>query len=163
MHCPFCNAAETKVTDSRLVAGGTQVRRRRECCSCKDRYTTYERAELVLPQVVKREGHHEPFNEDKLRRGIERALEKRPVETDKVNTLIHDIKQRLRSSGEREVSATMVGEWIMTALREIDEVAFVRFASVYRSFQDVNEFNQEIARLQQDPTLATTKTTEEVS
>ncbi len=150
MHCPFCNAAETKVTDSRLVAGGNQVRRRRECLTCAERYTTYEKAELVLPQVIKRAGHREPFNEDKLRRGIERAFEKRVVSADKITAIIHDIKQRLRTGGEREVNADVIGEWVMNELRKIDEVAFVRFASVYRSFQDVSEFNKEIARMQQE-------------
>lgn len=152
MHCPFCNSADTKVTDSRLVAGGNQVRRRRECLSCQERYTTYEKAELVLPQVIKRAGHREAFNEEKLRRGVERALEKRPIPSDRITAIIHDIKQRLRSSGEREISSKVIGEWIMAELRKIDQVAFVRFASVYRSFQDINEFNREIAKLQQENT-----------
>ena len=148
MHCPFCHTEDTKVTDSRLVGDGLQVRRRRECLSCGERYTTYEKAELVLPQIVKRDGQRELFKEDKLRLGLQRALEKRSVSAEALEATIDNIKLRLRSSGEREVSAESIGQWVMQALRELDEVAYVRFASVYRRFQDVHEFNQEIARMQ---------------
>ncbi len=149
MFCPFCRAEDTKVTDSRLVSDGLQVRRRRECLSCGERYTTYEKAELVLPQIVKRAGQREVFKEDKLRLGLQRALEKRYSTAEQIEDIIDDIKQRLRSSGDREVSSQTIGLWVMQALRELDEVAYVRFASVYRRFQDVSEFNKEIALMQE--------------
>ncbi|WP_438865263.1 transcriptional regulator NrdR [Neptunicella sp.] len=147
MFCPFCSAQETKVIDSRLVAEGHQVRRRRECISCHERFTTFETAELVLPRVVKRDGSREPYNEDKLRAGLQRALEKRPVDTEKVEECINRIKSALRATGEREVSSELVGNLIMDGLKELDKVAYVRFASVYRSFEDIREFGEEIARL----------------
>lgn len=147
MHCPFCGAADTKVIDSRLVAGGDQVRRRRECLSCKERFTTYESAELLMPRVVKHDGSRQPFDEDKLRAGILRALEKRPVSTEEVESAINQIKYRLRSTGERELKSLVIGEEVMKELRRLDQVAYVRFASVYRDFQDVNEFKKEIDRL----------------
>lgn len=150
MHCPFCNANETKVIDSRLVAEGNQVRRRRECLSCGERYTTYETAELVMPKVVKQDGTREPFDENKLRSGILRALERRPVSTEQIEAAINRICHFLRATGEREVDSQVLGEQVMGALRELDQVAYVRFASVYRSFQDVSEFQQEIDRLQSD-------------
>jgi len=147
MHCPFCGAEDTKVIDSRLVADGDQVRRRRECLSCSERFTTFESAELVMPRIVKRDGTREPFNEDKLRSGLQRALEKRPVSTEEIEAGISRIMHRLRSSGEREVPSRTVGEEEMRDLRSIDAVAYVRFASVYRDFQDVSEFQDEIRRL----------------
>lgn len=150
MYCPFCNAHDTKVTDSRLVGDGSQVRRRRECLHCTERFTTYERAELALPMVVKREGQRESFNVDKLRRGLQRALEKRKVAASEIERVINEIMQALRSSGEREVSSLTIGEHVMDKLRLLDDVAYVRFASVYRRFQDVKEFNEEIARMQSD-------------
>ncbi|WP_111498204.1 MULTISPECIES: transcriptional regulator NrdR [Marinobacter] len=147
MHCPFCGEADTKVIDSRLVADGDQVRRRRECLSCKERFTTFESAELVLPRVVKQDGTRQPFDEDKLRSGIMKALEKRPVSIEEIEASLNRIKFRLRSRGEREVKSMELGEEVMTELRQLDQVAFVRFASVYRSFQDINEFKEEIERL----------------
>lgn len=147
MHCPFCHAQETKVIDSRLVAEGQQVRRRRECIECHERFTTFEGAELVMPRVIKRDGSREPFNEDKLRAGMQRALEKRPVSTESVEQCILSIKSQLRATGEREVSSQFLGNLIMDALKELDKVAYVRFASVYRSFEDIREFGEEIARL----------------
>ena len=147
MHCPFCSAEETKVIDSRLVAEGHQVRRRRECAECHDRFTTFESAELVMPRVIKRDGTREPFNEDKLRAGLQRALEKRPVSTEKVEQCILKLKSTLRATGEREVESELLGNLIMDALKELDKVAYVRFASVYRSFEDIKEFGEEIARL----------------
>lgn len=147
MHCPFCSAEETKVIDSRLVAEGHQVRRRRECAECHERFTTFESAELVMPRVIKRDGTREPFNEDKLRAGLQRALEKRPVSTEKVEQCILQIKSTLRATGEREVESKLLGNLIMDALKELDKVAYVRFASVYRSFEDIKEFGEEIARL----------------
>lgn len=147
MHCPFCTAQDTKVIDSRLVANGHQIRRRRECVHCHERFTTFELAELVLPRVVKRDGSRDPFNEDKMRAGMLRALEKRPVSTEQIEQCIVKIKSALRATGEREVSSEMVGNLIMDALKELDKVAYVRFASVYRSFEDIREFGEEIARL----------------
>jgi transcriptional repressor NrdR len=147
MFCPFCNEQETKVIDSRLVAEGHQIRRRRECLSCKERFTTFEIAELVLPRVIKRDGSREPFNEEKLRAGLQRALEKRPVSTESIEKAINDIKSGLRATGEREVESEFVGNIIMDNLKELDQVAYVRFASVYRSFEDIREFGEEIARL----------------
>ncbi len=147
MHCPFCKAHETKVIDSRLVADGEQVRRRRECLSCNERYTTFEVAELLLPRVVKQDGSRQPFDEQKLRAGILRSLEKRPVSTEQIESAINRIKYQLRATGERELPSMAVGEAVMTELRRLDEVAYVRFASVYRSFQDLNEFKAEIDRL----------------
>ena len=147
MFCPFCSAQETKVIDSRLVADGHQVRRRRECVICHERFTTFEGAELVMPRVIKRDGSREPFNEDKLRAGLQRALEKRPVSTERVEEVIVSLKSALRATGEREVSSEFLGNLIMNALKELDKVAYVRFASVYRSFEDIREFGEEIARL----------------
>ena len=144
MHCPFCSDHETKVIDSRLVADGDQVRRRRECLNCGERFTTFESAELVLPRVIKNNGNRQPFDEDKLRNGLLRALEKRPVSLELIDATINRIKHQLRETGEREIKTRVVGELVMQALRELDDVAYVRFASVYRSFQDVEEFKKEI-------------------
>lgn len=148
MHCPFCSADDTKVIDSRLVSDGTQVRRRRECLSCKERYTTYEVAELVMPRVIKQNGNREPFDEAKLRAGFLRALEKRPVSVELIEAEIGHIKQWLRSTGEREVHSHLLGEHVMGSLRELDKVAYVRFASVYRSFEDIAQFKAAIEGLQ---------------
>lgn len=150
MHCPFCSADDTKVIDSRLVADGNSIRRRRECTTCGERFTTFEMAELVMPYVIKRDGTREPFNEDKLRRGLLRALEKRPVSSEQVESAISHIKHQLRTTGEREVPAKQVGEEVMTELKRLDAVAYVRFASVYRDFQDLSEFQEEIRRLTTD-------------
>ena len=150
MHCPFCGAFDTKVIDSRLVSEGNHVRRRRECITCEERFTTYESAELVMPRIIKQDGIREPFNEDKLLAGFTKALEKRPVSIEKVEEAISRIKATLRSTGEREIQSRDVGEQVMKELRDLDEVAFVRFASVYRSFKDLNEFREEIDRLSRD-------------
>lgn len=151
MHCPFCSQDETKVIDSRLVADGGQVRRRRECISCKERFTTYELAELVMPRIIKQNGSREPFDEEKLRGGLRRALEKRPVSLEAIEQQITQIMHRLRATGEREIPSRDVGEMVMVALKELDQVAFVRFASVYRSFQDLSEFRDAIERLEAEP------------
>ena len=148
MHCPFCSADETKVIDSRLVAEGHQVRRRRECVECHERFTTFESAELVMPRVIKSNGSREPFNEDKLRGGIQRALEKRPVGMEAVEESINRIESKLRATGEREVDAKLIGNLVMEELKGLDKVAYIRFASVYRSFEDIKEFGEEIARLE---------------
>ncbi|MBY4675551.1 transcriptional regulator NrdR [Marinobacterium arenosum] len=147
MHCPFCGANETKVVDSRLVAEGQQIRRRRECVACHERFTTYEIAELLMPKVIKSDGSRQPFDDEKLRGGIQRALEKRPVSVEDVEACLNRIKHRLRATGERELPSRQVGEVTMAELRKLDEVAYVRFASVYRSFQDINEFREEIERM----------------
>ena len=147
MHCPFCSAVDTKVIDSRLVAEGNNVRRRRECIPCAERFTTYEAAELVMPRIIKAGGIREPFNEDKMTAGLMKALEKRPVSIERVEEAVTKIKASLRSTGEREIDSRTVGELVMSQLRDLDEVAFVRFASVYRSFKDLDEFRQEIDRL----------------
>jgi transcriptional repressor NrdR len=148
MYCPFCNANDTKVTDSRLIRENNQVRRRRECLICKERFTTYEVAELSLPRIIKRDGHYDTFKEDKLRAGILRALEKRPVSAEQIESAISTLLKKARTAGEREIPSAQIGEWIMEELRQLDQVAYVRFASVYRSFQDVKEFQDEISRLE---------------
>lgn len=152
MYCPFCGKQETKVIDSRLASEGAQVRRRRECLDCGERFTTFESPELVMPRIIKSNGAREPFDEEKLITGIMRALEKRPVESERVDAAISRLQHRLRASGEREIPSRQVGEWVVNELRQLDQVAFVRFASVYRSFEDVNAFREEIERLEQEPT-----------
>ena len=150
MRCPFCQAQDTRVIDSRLAREGEQVRRRRECADCGERFTTFELAEITLPRLVKQDGSREPFDERKLRTGILRALEKRPVGTDRIEEALHRIVKRLRASGEREISTRDLGEWVMGELRELDQVAYVRFASVYRSFEDVSAFREVIEGLEKD-------------
>jgi len=147
MHCPFCSHPETKVIDSRLTGEGRQVRRRRECLSCKERYTTFETAELVMPRLIKRDRAREPFDEAKLRNGMVRALERRPVNAEAIEESVTRIIHAMQTLGEREVASRVVGELVMEELRALDEVAYVRFASVYRRFQDVTEFQDEIKRL----------------
>jgi len=147
MHCPFCTAVDTKVVDSRLVADGQQVRRRRECISCHERYSTFETAELLMPRLRKSDGSSQPFDDQKLRVGILRALEKRPVGLEDIEALLNRVKLKIRSSGDREVSARSLGETVMSELRKLDQIAFVRFASVYRSFEDISEFKAEIDKL----------------
>lgn len=147
MHCPFCGHRETKVIDSRLAGEGRQVRRRRQCSACRERFTTFETAELVMPRIVKRDETRQPFDEGKLVASMTRALEKRPVSAEQLEEAVGRLTHRLRTLGEREVSSRLLGEMVMEELHRIDEVAYVRFASVYRSFQDVTEFQEEIARL----------------
>lgn len=147
MFCPYCSTQETKVIDSRLGDEGTQVRRRRECVSCGERFTTLEVAALVLPLIIKRDGRRCAFETDKLRMGILRAVEKRPVTSEQIEAVIRRVIHQLRSAGEREVTSEKLGELVMNELRQVDKVAYVRFASVYRSFQDVDAFHKEIQRL----------------
>ena len=149
MYCPFCEHEETKVIDSRLAGEGRTVRRRRECLACSERFTTFESAELVMPRLIKRDNTRQPFDESKLRSGIVRALEKRPVSAETIEEIIARITHRLQTEGEQEVPARIVGEMVMDELRAVDEIAYVRFASVYRSFQDVTQFQDEIRRLQE--------------
>ena len=148
MYCPFCNAEDTKVIDSRLVAEGNQVRRRRECTDCHERFTTYEMAELLMPRIIKSDGSRVPFDEAKMRVGMEKALEKRPVSVEEMEAAINQIKHSLQATGEREISARVVGEKVMDQLRKLDKVAYVRFASVYRDFKDLDEFRAEINKLE---------------
>jgi transcriptional repressor NrdR len=148
MYCPFCSHEETKVIDSRLAGEGRQIRRRRQCLDCSERFTTFESAELVMPRVVKSDNSRQPFDEVKLRNSMIRALEKRPVPSDELEQAIGRLIHRLRTMGEREVPSRLVGEFVMEELHELDEVAYVRFASVYRRFQDITEFEEEIRRLQ---------------
>ena len=148
MHCPFCNVDDTKVIDSRLVGEGKQVRRRRECIICGERFTTYEVAELTMPRVIKRNLVRQPFDEEKLRRGMQRSLQKRPISTEQFEEAVQRIMHKLRTTGEREVSSQVIGEMLMDELRSLDQVAYVRFAAVYRSFQDVKAFSEEVKKLQ---------------
>ncbi len=152
MRCPFCNAPDTRVVDSRLAGEGDQVRRRRLCTACGERFTTYETAELGLPRVVKRDGRREAFDEAKLRKGLEHALEKRPVQTEAVDAAVERIRRRALRCGERELASQRIGEWAMDALRRLDQVAYVRFASVYRSFEDVQAFRDLVEHLEEEPT-----------
>jgi transcriptional repressor NrdR len=147
MYCPFCGHIETKVIDSRLASEGQQIRRRRECLSCAERFSTFETAELVMPVVIKGDRRREPFDETKLRAGMEKALEKRPVSREDLEEAVGRISHKLRALGEREVQSRALGEFVMEELRHLDEVAYVRFASVYRSFQDLEAFREEIERL----------------
>ncbi len=148
MRCPFCGTDDTRVTDSRLANEGDQVRRRRECNACKERFTTYETAELTLPRIIKRDGLREPFNDKKLRSGMLKALEKRPVASEQIEAALGRIKKALIAKGEHEISAQELGEEVMKELSVLDHVAFVRFASVYRSFQDISEFTEIIESIQ---------------
>ncbi len=147
MHCPFCQEQETKVIDSRLVAEGSQVRRRRECITCHERFTTFEAAELVMPLIIKRDGAREAFNINNLRAGMLRALEKRPVSIDRLEESLVNIIKKIRCTGEREIESNQVGEWVMEQLYQLDHVAYIRFASVYKRFEDVSEFRHTIEQM----------------
>ena len=142
MHCPFCQHEDTRVIDSRLTEDGSSVRRRRECPQCGERFNTYETAELKLPTLIKSGERREAFDERKLRISFERALQKRPVPSHDVDSAVREIVNDLRRSGEREVPSRQIGELVMRELKKLDQVAYVRFASVYRSFEDVDEFRQ---------------------
>ncbi|AVY92945.1 MULTISPECIES: transcriptional regulator NrdR [Microvirgula] len=147
MKCPFCGHLDTQVVDSRVSEDASSIRRRRRCLGCDKRFTTFETAELRMPQVVKQDGHRAEFDEDKLRIGFNRALHKRPVSTQLVDESVEHIKQKLLALGEREVSARELGEMVMSELARLDKVAYIRFASVYRSFQDVSEFSEAIREI----------------
>lgn len=147
MHCPFCNADETKVMDSRLAAEGAQVRRRRQCTACGERFTTFEVCEVVMPRIIKSSGRIEPYDQAKLRRSIALPLQKRPISADEIEASISRIEQALRKTGEREVTSKVLGEIVMSALKSLDDVAYVRFASVYRDFQDISEFRAELDKI----------------
>jgi transcriptional repressor NrdR len=147
VHCPFCHTPDTRVIDSRLVGDGNQTRRRRECISCLARFTTYESIELALPRLEKKDGSFVQFKEEKLRNGILRALEKRPISMNTVDEIINRLIFKLRTAGERDISTKILGAWVMSELKSIDEVAYVRFASVYRRFEDIDAFQNEIELL----------------
>ncbi|MBN4063394.1 transcriptional regulator NrdR [Cardiobacterium sp. AH-315-I02] len=149
MHCPFCSAPDTRVVDSRLANDGDQVRRRRECVSCNERFTTYESAELNMPRIVKQDGSRMPFKEEKLIAGVMRALEKRPVNTQQIDEALNRIKHQLLAAGEREVNSAIIGNLVMEELLALDQVAYIRFASVYLDFSDVNAFRDAIEKLEQ--------------
>jgi len=146
MKCPYCDNPETRVTDSR-DAGRYSVRRRRECTGCKKRFTTYEHIELTPVRIVKKDGRREGFNREKLKRGIIKALEKRPVELEKIEELVNSLEEKVRALGRREISSSVIGEFVMEALKSLDDVAYIRFASVYRSFADITSFEEELRRL----------------
>ncbi len=150
MHCPFCQHEDTRVIDSRVSDDGSTIRRRRECEHCNERFNTFETAELKLPVVVKSDGRREPFDERKLRTSFNRALQKRPVASDQVDAAVRSVIDDLRRSGEREMPSMRIGELVMRALKKLDQVAYVRFASVYRSFEDVQAFREEIENLERD-------------
>lgn len=147
MHCPFCNDEDTKVIDSRLAAEGAQVRRRRQCLSCGERFTTFEVCEVVMPRIIKSSGKIEPYDQNKLRRSISLPLQKRPIGSDEIEAAISRIEQALRKLGEREVLSKVLGEIVMGELKALDDVAYVRFASVYRDFQDIAQFQAELANI----------------
>lgn len=147
MYCPICNATETKVIDSRVLVEGKQVKRRRECLKCAMRFTTYEKSELTMPAIIKRDGKRTQFCEEKLKQGVLKSLEKRPISMEIIISSIEKIKDKIRTNSEREIVSNQIGEWVMHELKSIDEVAYVRFASVYRRFENVSEFNEEISRL----------------
>ena len=144
MKCPFCTHDDTRVVDSRLGKEGNNIRRRRECIDCERRFTTYERVEETLPLVVKKDGRREAFDRNKIISGMQRACEKRPVSIATIERVVDQMELTLQESGEKEIDASRVGEAVMEALQSIDEVAYVRFASVYRQFRDINEFMAEL-------------------
>ena len=150
MRCPFCSYEDTRVIDSRLASEGYQVRRRRECVECRERFSTYEAAELNYPRIIKSDDRREQFTEEKLRAGILRSLEKRPVAMEQVENAIARVKHRLRSLGEKEVKSRKVGAWVMDELKTVDQVGYLRFASVYQSFADVRTFLEEIEKLEDE-------------
>ena len=155
MRCPFCGAIDTRVVDSRLVGDNDQVRRRRACTECEERFTTYESAELNLPRVVKSRGNREPFSDSKLQAGFQKSLEKRPVSVEAVDEAVARVKHRCLVAGEREIDARRIGEWVMDELKRLDEVAYIRFASVYRQFEDAQAFREAIETLERSPDAKT--------
>ncbi len=158
MRCPACSNEDTRVVDSRISNAGATVRRRRECQGCSHRFTTFERFELEQPRVIKSDGRREPWDEEKLRRGLLRALEKRPVGSDKVEALINAVSRQMQLSGEPEVRSALIGQAMMDRLQRTDEIAYVRYASVYRSFEDVSAFSKEVDRLRREKGAASNVT-----
>jgi transcriptional repressor NrdR len=147
MKCPFCGEIKNKVIDSRLSKDGRTIRRRRECLNCEKRFTTYEKVEAVLPMVVKKDGRREPFNHEKIRAGIQKACQKRPISTNDIADFVDSLGQLFQESGHREINSSDMGERVIERLKEWDDVAYVRFASVYRQFKDINEFMTELKEL----------------
>ncbi|MFA9486854.1 transcriptional regulator NrdR [Moraxella haemolytica] len=150
MHCPYCGVVDTKVIDSRLAAEGSQVRRRRQCAECGERFTTFEVVEVVMPRIIKANGRIEPYDQNKLKRSIFLPLQKRPIMTEEIDATISRIEQKIRNMGEREVSSKILGEVVMLELKSLDDVAYVRFASIYRDFQDIAAFQAELANIHAD-------------
>lgn len=144
MRCPYCSSIDNKVVDSRMGKEGDSIRRRRECLQCEGRFTTYERVEEVLPSVIKKDGRREPYDRVKILNGLKKACEKRPISMDILEKAVDDIEKALQEQGLKEIPSTVIGEEVMERLHELDEVAYVRFASVYRSFKDINEFMHEL-------------------
>lgn len=147
MHCIKCGFEESKVIDSRSSEEGNSIRRRRECLKCKNRFTTYEKIEFTPISVIKKTGERQPFNRDKVTKGIMRACEKRPVSAEQIEKIVDEIEMELNNSMEKEIEASKIGEMVIAKLKEIDEIAYVRFASVYRQFKDINEFKKELNKL----------------
>lgn len=147
MKCPYCGHLDNKVIDSRLNKECTITRRRRSCLACDQRFTTYERLEVMMPMLVKKDGRREPWNRTKMVSGLEKACEKRPVSMDRIDEFVDEMEHRLQDMGSKEVQTQVIGEWVMEELSHLDEVAYVRFASVYRQFKDVNEFMSELKLL----------------
>jgi len=150
MWCPFCNHDDTRVVDSRVTGDGMQIRRRRECAKCATRFNTYETPELKAPRIIKENGEREEFSEEKLRNGMLRALEKRPVETREIERAIRTLLRDIRGAEEAEIPSSLIGEWVMRELSRLDQVAYVRFASVYRRFEDIQAFRDEIEKLENE-------------
>lgn len=150
MHCPFCQHTDTRVIDSRVSEDGATIRRRRECEACGERFSTLENIEIKLPAVVKSDGRRDTFDARKLRAGFDRALQKRPVSEEQIEAAVRAVIHAIRMSGEREIASRRIGEFVMNELRKLDHVGYVRFASVYRSFEDVADFREEIEKLERD-------------
>ncbi|MDQ7015665.1 MAG: transcriptional regulator NrdR [Gammaproteobacteria bacterium] len=151
MRCPFCSATRTKVIDSRDAHEGSQVRRRRQCLSCGERFTTYEQADIALPRIIKNNNERQTFSEKKLQAGLALALQKRPVSTEQLDNAILNIRHRLLTCRQREVNSRLLGEWVMEELRQLDHVAYIRFASVYKSYEDLQAFREALDRLDREP------------
>ncbi len=147
MKCPYCGELDNKVIDSRLNKDSTITRRRRACLACDQRFTTYERLEVMMPMLIKKDGRREAWDRHKLTVGLEKACEKRPISRDTIDGFVDDIEHKLQDLGSKEVASEVIGEWVMEGLTKLDEVAYVRFASVYRQFKDVNEFMDELKSL----------------
>jgi len=157
MYCPFCGHDETRVVDSRLASEGDQVRRRRLCTSCDERFSTYEVAVFNMPPVLKTTGEKQPFNEHKIRSGLMRATQKRPVDAKAIDSAVLQIQKRILKRGNSEIASSLIGEYVMEELRTLDDVAYIRFASVYRDFNDIGEFIEAIDRLENSPSSESRK------
>ncbi|HTP03930.1 MAG TPA: transcriptional regulator NrdR [Nitrospirota bacterium] len=161
MRCPYCSSIDNKVVDSRMGKEGDSIRRRRECLKCEGRFTTYERVEEVLPSVIKKDGRREPFDRLKILNGLKKACEKRPISTEMLEKTVEEIEKSLQEKGLKEIPSTVIGEEVMERLHKLDEVAYVRFASVYRSFRDINEFMSELKDILSNKEMKAVKETTE--